>query len=337
MEIKKIIETTKTAFDKIKNLKVLIIGDTILDEYCFTDPKGRAIKDPILSVDYVRHETYAGGILAVANHVSNFVDSVTLITILGDKKRNEDFIINNLNKKVSSKFFTKKNAFTTIKRRFIDNVRNEKLFKIEFITDNPIDMELEQEILTYLNQDLPNYDIVLVGDFGHGFLNDKLINVLEEKAKNLSANVQTNSANMGFNYFNRYKKPNFIVLNETELRLGMHSRFAPIKEIISDFQKSNGCKKCLITLGKRGSLYLRNGRIYESSALTQTTKDTVGAGDAVFAITSLLEQAGIDPELMPFYANCIGAIAVSFMGNEKSITKQDIFNILVRQNELAGL
>ena len=133
---------------------------------------------------------------------------------------------------------------------------------------------------------------------------------------------------MGFNYFIRYKDPDYIVLNETELRLGMHSRFEPVNDIIKEFGRKNKYKKCLITLGKRGALYLKNGKTYEAAALTQTPKDTVGAGDAVFAITSLFDFIDGSPELMPFYANCIGAIAVSYMGNEKSIEKQDFLGLL---------
>lgn len=324
----KILGITNSALEKIKNLNVLVIGEAIIDDYYFTSPKGRTIKDPILSVDYVRHERYAGGILAIANHISNFVDNVKLITLLGDKERSEDFVSKNLNRNLKTKFFTKKNSFTTVKRRFIDEVRNAKMFKIEFISDEPISHELEKEIISYLDKEIPKYDIVIVGDYGHGFLTDGLINFIEKKSKYLCANVQTNSANMGFNYFVRYSKPNYIVLNETELRLGTHSRFEPIKKIIEKINKKDQYKRCLVTLGKKGSLYSKNDRIYEAAALTHNTVDTVGAGDAVFAITSLLDYANVDAELMPLYANCIGAIAVNYMGNEKSITKEDLFKML---------
>ena len=167
-----ILEITNSALNKIKGLNVLVIGDAIIDDYYFTSPKGRTIKDPILSVDYVRHERYAGGILAIANHISNFAGNVKLITLLGDKERSEEFVSKNLNKNIKTKFFTKNNSFTTVKRRFIDEVRNAKLFKIEFISDEPISAELEKEIMNYLGKEMPNYDIVIVGDFGHGFLTE---------------------------------------------------------------------------------------------------------------------------------------------------------------------
>ena len=54
--------------EKLKSLKVLVIGDAIIDEYVFVATKGRAIKDPILSVGYRNHEIYAGGVLSIARH-----------------------------------------------------------------------------------------------------------------------------------------------------------------------------------------------------------------------------------------------------------------------------
>ena len=70
------LEQIKKMISQFKKIKTLVIGDTIIDEYHFTIPKGRATKDPILSVDYVRQDKYAGGILAIANHISNFVDEI---------------------------------------------------------------------------------------------------------------------------------------------------------------------------------------------------------------------------------------------------------------------
>ena len=67
-----------------QSLKVLVVGDTIIDEYCFVEVKGRAMKDPMLSVNFVDKEQYAGGVLAIANHVSNFVKDVTFETRSGE-------------------------------------------------------------------------------------------------------------------------------------------------------------------------------------------------------------------------------------------------------------
>jgi bifunctional ADP-heptose synthase (sugar kinase/adenylyltransferase) len=160
--------------DKIKQLKILIIGDTIIDQYVFVRPKGRAIKDPILSTEYVDEESYAGGILAIANHVSSYVKGVKVITVVGDKDDKLGFINSSLDKNVVIYPFTKSDSQTTTKKRYIDGYKNNKLFKIEYINDRPISKGLTNEIIDYLNQELSRYDMVIVGDFGHGFINQEL-------------------------------------------------------------------------------------------------------------------------------------------------------------------
>ena len=110
----------------LKKLRVLIIGEIIIDEYFFVRPKGRASKDPVLSVQYIRSEKYAGGILAVARHISSYVKKVHVVSLLGEYKRNEEFVSSSLPKNVNAKFFTKKDSPTIIKRRFLDYLHYQK-------------------------------------------------------------------------------------------------------------------------------------------------------------------------------------------------------------------
>src|SRR2546426_530365 len=60
----------------IRKLKVLIIGETIIDEYQFCSVMGKSGKEPVLAALHLRSEQYAGGVLAIANHVSNFCEEV---------------------------------------------------------------------------------------------------------------------------------------------------------------------------------------------------------------------------------------------------------------------
>ena len=174
------LEAIKQYLDSFEDKKVLVIGDTIIDEYCFVEPKGRTMKDPILSVDYIKEEVYAGGILAIANHVSNFVKNVSLLTLISEHNSKKDFIIENLQKNISPYFFIKKNSPTIVKKRYINRLRNEKLFKIEYINDSLINKDLEDEIVKFLEQNLMNYDLVIVDTAGRDALSDNLIKELND-------------------------------------------------------------------------------------------------------------------------------------------------------------
>lgn len=78
-------------FDEISKKKVLVVGDIILDEYQFVKPIGKASKSPIITAIKGDAEIYAGGVLAVANHVADFVDEVILVTTYGKNKDKDYF------------------------------------------------------------------------------------------------------------------------------------------------------------------------------------------------------------------------------------------------------
>ena len=314
--------------DKLKSLNVLVIGDAIIDEYIFVIPKGRAIKDPILSVEYENHEIYPGGALAIAGHISSYINKVKLVTLIGDHNTKLDFIKKSLPGNIELKTFIKKNASTIIKKRYIDSYRNNKLFKIEYINDKPIENDLTEEIVNYLNGELPKYDLVVVGDFGHGFINDSIREVLENKSNFLCVNAQSNSANMGYNYINHYQKPGFITMDEQEIRLPLMKRFDEINNVIKEFYKKFSYNKFLITAGNKGLIFFNNGDLYKAPILIDTVVDTVGAGDAVFALTSLLIKTEVDNELIPFIGNCAGGIKANIMGNKESVTKEKLLKFI---------
>lgn len=328
------LDAVRKQIEGMGRLSALVIGDTIIDEYVFVTPKGRAVKDPILSVGYNSHEAYPGGILAIANHLSDFVGSLTLVTLHGEDNPRLDFMKESLRSNIRLKSFPKPDSPTTVKKRYVDFVRNNKLFKIEFMNDRPIGEGLAQEIAAYLGNELPRHDLVIVGDFGHGFINSRIRDVLQEKAKFLSVNVQSNSANMGYNYYRLYKKLDFMSMDEQELRLPLLRRFEPVEDVIREAHKTYGYDKFLITLGKKGSVYFEHGKTYSAPVLTDSVKDTVGAGDALFALASLFVYAGAKPEIVPFIANCAGGIAVNIMGNKEHVSAKNLLGFI--RNVLEG-
>ena len=321
------LEEIRGVIEKFKPIKTLIIGEAILDEYYFTVPKGRAIKDPILSVDYVYHEVYCGGALAIANHIINFIDDVTLLSLIGDRDDKMELISKGLNPKIKAKFFVKDNSPTITKTRYLNQLRNEKLFKVEFMNDFPIGEKLEKEIIQFLESELHKFDLVVVGDFGHGFISQNIVDVLEKKAKYLAVNVQCNSANLGFNLVTKYSSLSYATMDLQELQFTIGDRFSDVPTLMKKFKDKTKFGRFLVTMGHDGAMYSCNSSIYSSPAFIKRPVDTVGAGDAVFAITSLLAYTNND-HMIPFIANCVGGIAVSYMGNKESITKNKLINFI---------
>jgi rfaE bifunctional protein kinase chain/domain len=315
--------------NKLNKLKVLVIGDGIIDEYHYCQPMGKSPKSPIVVNKYITHEIFAGGVFIIANHLAGLCDNVHLVTLLGNDDSREEFIINNLKPNVTTKFFYRNDGPTICKKRYIEQYHNQKLFEINYLNNNYIDADCEFEINNYMKSALPAYDLVLVSDFGHGFITDKIIEVIESFSKVFAVNTQTNSANSGYNMITKYNKPNFVCLDEVEARLATQDRFGEIDDIAKKLLKKLNTDCLIITQGTKGSIGIdRKGRINRTPIFSTKVIDTVGAGDAFFAFSAPCFGQGLPLDFISFIGNAVGALAVQIVGNKKPVEKYELLEFI---------
>jgi len=78
--------------DAIANLKVLVVGETIIDEYVYVSPLGKPPKENVLASLHRGKELFAGGVIAAANHAANFCGHVEVFTCLGNNDSYEQLV-----------------------------------------------------------------------------------------------------------------------------------------------------------------------------------------------------------------------------------------------------
>lgn len=313
---------------KVRDLKVLIIGETIIDEYHYCRPMGKSPKDTIISTKYISEESFAGGVLACANHIANFCNNVHLVTCLGKLDTKVDFILDHLKPNIETKFFYRNDAATIVKRRFVDPAFLSKMYEVSFLEDSPLPEKVSQDICNYLGKIMSNYDLVLVTDYGHGFFDDAIINLLCEKSGFLAVNTQTNSANIGFNPITKYNKLDYFCIDEPEIRIATHDRNSGIKNLIAKIAKRIAFNKCTVTRGHLGSVTCNNDTIYETPIFSTKIVDRVGAGDAFLAITSPCVANNMPMDLVGFIGNAVGAMAVGIVCNRSPIEAVPLFKYI---------
>ncbi len=322
--------------DSLKDLKVLLIGDGIIDEYHYCDALGRASKAHLVVNKYFGHEVFAGGAFAIANHLSSICGRVHLVSLLGDLDRREKFIRKNLRSNVTSKFFYRGDGPTIVKKRYVNRHSGQKLFEVNYLNDNYIDGGLERSVLAYLGAEIKKYDIVLVSDFGHGFVTERVIEQVRKKAGRYAVNTQTNAANSGYNLITKYRAPYFICLDEGEVRLAAQAKHTDIEQVARKIKDQVRAKNLIVTLGRNGSIGIgRQGRVSRAPIFSTKVVDTIGAGDAFFAFTAPSLALGLPLDLVSFIGNVVGALAVQIVGNKKPVEKYEvvefIYNLLRRR------
>jgi len=306
--------------DSLANLKVLVVGDAIIDQYHYVSPLGQTGKGNVLAVQYQGEEQFAGGSLAVANHISQFVQNVTLMTGLGRRDSHEEFIRGRLKENVSPVFTYFKDAPTVTKRRFVD-ADLAKFFEVYFFQESPEFEDEGKQSLAWLEKNLPKYNLVIVADFGNGFVSQEMVKLLCQKAPFLAVNTQINSGNRGFHVINRYTRADFVSLNEPELRLAAHNRHDLLEVVCREVANKLGVEGFAVTRGTKGVVFFdsANDAFNRVPALSSRVIDRIGAGDAFLSLASLCMAGGLDSRVANFVGSVAAAMDVQIVCNREPI------------------
>ncbi len=305
-----------------QHLSVMLVGEAIIDEYTYCSAIGKSGKEPVLATKYLESEKYAGGILAIANHIADFVKEVECVTYIGEDRKYKEYIEKNLKRNVKARFIYKKNSPTLVKRRYVEKYLKQKMFEVYEINDDPLCSKTSDELIDGLRDKINDYDLVLVADYGHGLLNTDFIKFLTTHSKFLSVNTQVNAGNRGFNLVTKYPKADYVSIAAHEMELALRERGCGMQNGIKRLCDYCDYKTVTITNGKYGSFVYKQGEeIVNSLSLANHVNDRVGAGDAVLAISTLLAYQDAPADVIGFVGNVVGAEAVTIMGNERFIEK----------------
>jgi bifunctional ADP-heptose synthase (sugar kinase/adenylyltransferase) len=211
-------------------------------------------------------------------------------------------------------------APTIVKRRFVESYPFQKLFEVYVMDDAEGSESQSSSLCERLENLLPQFDVALVLDYGHGMLSPEAVEILTKKAKFLAVNTQVNAGNRGFNTISKYPRADFVCVSENEIRLDARSRRSDLQKIVSQISLKLECKNVLVTRGAGGCLaFSQSDGFFEIPALAMQVVDRMGAGDAVFSVASLLVAQGAPIEMVGFVGNAVGAEAVSIVGHRISI------------------
>jgi rfaE bifunctional protein nucleotidyltransferase chain/domain len=319
------LEEMLALLERVKDYKVLLVGDAIIDEYQYVLPMGKTPKENMIATRYQDREIFAGGVFAAANHVASFCKEVEIITCLGDVNSHEDLIRQSLKPNVRLNVVSRQGAPTTLKRRFVDPSYMRKLFEVYFMNDEPLIGSLQREVNALIARHAPRADVVIATDFGHGMLGKSAIDTLINSSKFLAVNTQSNSANLGYNLITKYPKADYTCIDAPEAQLACSDRLSPIGDIAHRILETMDCKKIIITRGKHGCVtFERGGAVHTIPAFAKNVVDTVGAGDAFLAVTAPLVAAGGAMERIGFIGNVVGALKVEIVGHRRSIDKASL-------------
>ena len=309
-------------FDMMRPLKVLAIGEAIIDEYNYCEAIGKSSKEPMLAVKHLSSEKFAGGSLALANNVANFSENVGIVSFVGDSDKEEDFVRESLQPAIKARLLRRRNSPTIVKKRFIESYFFTKLLEVYAINDAALDETDNETLCTTLAEILPQYDAVIVVDFGHSMLTPEAARIICDKARFLAVNTQSNAGSLGYQSIYKYSRADYVCITENEARLEARDRNGDLKTIMPKLAKGLSCGRVVVTRGKTGCIcYGTDEGFLEMPAVAGQVVDRMGAGDAFLSVTSLAAALQAPLEVIGFIGNAVGAQAVATVGHRESINR----------------
>lgn len=319
------VEDIKKYLEDMQKMKVLVVGDTIIDEYIFCQVQGLMSKNVAYSARENRREQYLGGTLAIARHIADFAGEVIVTSVIGADSPYND-LIGEMDERIKTDFVCSEEYPTIVKQRFVsENAKRDEIDKVFVINNIPGKMKIDKQACSLftdrLKEHLLECDVVVLCDFGHGLINHNIMEMIEKNAKFLVLNCQTNSSNYGTNLITKYHRANAFSVDEKELKLAFSDYNMTAEEALRKLAEHlHGCGWC--TLGSEGADSIdENKQISRCPALTLKVKDTIGAGDAFFSLASLCAAVNAPWEVGAFMGNIAGALMANVVGNKDSLNK----------------
>jgi rfaE bifunctional protein kinase chain/domain len=328
------IDGLKAKLSKFDGMRVLVIGDLIIDDYISCDPLGMSQEDPTIVVTPIETKTFVGGAGVVAAHARGLGAEVSYCTVVG-RDESAAYARENLETQgIQVEFFEDATRPTTRKQRF--RALGKTLLRVNHLRQHAISQELTESMLAAIEARLPNTDVLLFSDFNYGCLPQPLVDAVAQLCIKHSVFMSADSqASSQLSDVSRFKGMHLITPTEREARLAAHEFDGGLAYLSEILCKKAGAKNVVVTLGSEGLLVWgdKKGRFQADRlpAFNTSPKDPAGAGDSLFTSMSMALRAGIDVWEAAYIGALAAACQVSRVGNAP-LTRKDLIDEINAQS-----
>jgi len=300
-----------------KDIKVHVIGDTIIDKYNYCSMLGSTTKTPTFSVKLENSKLFLGGAGIVAKHLSSLGANVTFTSIIGNDDLT-DFVLDDLeNNNINSCIFFDDTRPTTLKERFWCD--GYKLLQVDTI-DNSI---ISDKIFSCIIDKVGNIksDIVIFSDFRHGIFNKQSIKLLSNSIPLSTLKVADSQVSNRWGNILDFKNFDILFPNEKEARFALGDQDTGIRPLGKKLYKLSKSKNLILKLGEKGIITYRDNYnnprdFFTIDSFVNTLIDPNGAGDAMLAVTTLTYKVSNNILISSILGSIGAAIECEKEGNQ---------------------
>lgn len=290
-----------------ESVRILVVGDIMLDRYWFGDVSRISPEAPVPVVRIEKREERLGGAANVARNIATLGGAAGLLGVVGQDDAG-DTVDSLLGKLGVGSFLTRDPTISTIiKLRVIG--RQQQLLRIDF-EEAPTDAVLRDK-LTRFNTLLPQYQVIVLSDYAKG----SLVNVVDMIAAAKQAGKCILVDPKGDD-FTRYVGATVLTPNKSEMSriVGSWKSEEELTDKAQKLRESLQLEALLLTRSEEGMSLYTAQEITHFPAMAREVYDVSGAGDTVIATLAVMLGAGLPIADAVALANRAGGIVVGKLG-----------------------
>jgi len=318
-------DTLRKTVESLKDIKVHVVGDTIVDSYTYCTPIGGGTKTPTMSLRYDKKDDYVGGAAIVAKHIKSAGAKVVFSTVLGQ----DDFakmVLDDLRQSnIDTLDIIDKTRPTTNKNAIIAG--GYRLLKVDTVDNRSI----SDKILHLIESNIKSTecDIIVFSDFRHGIFSKNSIETLVKSIPESVFKVADSQVASRWGNIVDFKNFDLITPNEREARFSMGDQDSVVRDLAFNIKNMSKCKNLILKLGERGLIMCRDlppedhRSLFSVGNFTDHVSDAVGSGDALLSYACLALYATKNEAIAAILGSLAAAVECEYDGNIP-VTPKDI-------------
>ncbi len=303
--------------DIIKNfnkLKILIVGDLMLDEYISGEVNRVSPEAPVPILDVKQIDYFPGGAANTARNAKSLSTQVILSGVIGPEEKGKVF------RKIleksgisSTNIIVDNERRTTTKTRIV--ARNQQIVRVDSEDKKSISLEVTKKLINSFEKQINEFNAIIISDYAKGVITPELSKHIIELAKKNKVLCVVDPK--GNNYL-KYKGCDIVTPNQKELAQALDLQIENEGQFLQAGQMLLShvmCDNVLVTRGEKGmALFEGNGNITHIPAVNKNARDISGAGDTAIAVLTLSLAAGANLKQAMAIASYACGIVVGKVG-----------------------
>lgn len=304
----------KSIISKFSSVKIVVIGDLILDEFIWGKVSRISPEAPV-PVVWVDHESFMpGGATNVANNIRSLGGEVSVVGVAGEDQWGNILTQELENKNIDTAgIIIDSTRPTILKTRIV--AHSQQVVRVDREKIEGLDKSIITKLVNFVQEKIEEVEAIIIEDYGKGVITPALLKKIVPLAKKLGKIIAVDPKE---NHFSYYKGITAITPNRHEAEIASHMEIKDENTLLKagrKLLKKFACQVVLITLGEKGMcIFERSGRITQIPTVAQQVYDVSGAGDTVIGTFTLAKACGANNIEAAYLSNFAAGIVVGKVG-----------------------